>query len=244
MRTALLLSLLAFHLVACSQAGMTRPTPEEQDTLYTYRSPTTDGIGKYYTGREIARVIGPGGAGWLERSGREEEEHSDQAVDSMRLRLGDVVADIGAGTGYYSRKVASRVPQGKVFAVELQQELRDHLHRKNKETGATNIEVVAGDTLSVNLPDASVDFAFMVDVYHELAWPVEVMQSIHRCLRPDGRLMLMEYRGEDPEVPIKPLHKMTKDQVVKEMRAAGFVLDRSVDVLPIQHFLVFRKSDR
>lgn len=201
-----------------------------------------DGIGKYYMGREIAGVVGPGSAGWLDRTDREEEEHSNNAVKAMRLRPTDVVADIGAGTGYYSMKVAAVVPRGKVFAVELQAELRNHIDRKIKERSVHNIEVVPGDTLGVNLPDNTVDFAFMVDVYHELAWPREMLQSIRSCLKPGGRLMLMEYRGEDPAVRIRPLHKMTVAQITKEMKANGFVLDRRVDSLPIQHFLVFRKQ--
>jgi len=241
--------LSAYQIAGCQSPPQRTPLSEKaagkdssgRDSGYIYHAGSADGIGKHYMGREIARVIGPGGAGWLDRTEREEEEHSDKAVNAMQLRPNEVVADIGAGTGYYSLKVASRVPRGKVFAVELQQELRDHLHRKIKENSIQNIAVVPGDTLGVNLPDSSVDFAFMVDVYHELAWPREMLQSIRNCLKPDGKLMLMEYRAEDPGVPIRPLHKMSVEQITAEMKANGFILDRRVDSLPIQHFLVFRK---
>ena len=229
------------HIAACQSPPGT-PAQAAQKAIYTYRAASSGGTGKYYMGREIARVISPGGASWLERTGREEEEHSNEAVDSMQLRPDHVVADIGAGTGYYSLKIAPRVPQGKVFAVELQEELRDHLRRKIKEASINNIESIPGDTLAVNLPAGSVDLAFMVDVYHELAWPREIIQSIRNCLKPDGKLMLMEYKGEDPSIRIRPLHKMTITQIIKEMKASGFILERRVDALPIQHFLVFRKA--
>lgn len=242
MKISILFIFLAAHQIAGCQLPTQKETLTGEDTVYIYRTGSPEGIGKHYMDREIAGVVGPGSASWLDRTDREEEEHSNQAVDAMQLRPNDVVADIGAGTGYYSMKVASRVPQGKVFAVELQEELRNHLHRKIKETSVKNIEIVPGDTLQVNLPDNAVDFAFMVDVYHELAWPREMLQSIRNCLKPDGKLMLMEYRGEDPAVRIRPLHKMTVEQITKEMRTSGFILDRRVDTLPIQHFLVFRKG--
>lgn len=246
---ALLIFLSAYQIAGCQPPATTPGNANRQtnipisgDTVYTYRAGSPDGIGKFYMGREIAGVVGPGSASWLDRTDREEEEHSDKAVKAMQLAANEVVADIGAGTGYYSMKVARQVPRGKVYAVELQQELRDHLHRKIEENSVRNIEIVPGDTLQTNLPDNTVDFAFMVDVYHELAWPREMLLSIHNSLKPNGRLMLMEYRGEDPAVRIRPLHKMTVEQITREMKANGFVLDRRVDSLPIQHFLVFRKA--
>lgn len=242
MKTGIICLLLAIGHTAASQSPPGKSAQALQEAVYTYRAASNDGTGKYYMGREIARVIGPGGAGWLERAGREEEEHSNEAVNRMQLRPDHVVADIGAGTGYYSLKLALRVPRGKVFAVELQEELRDHIRRKIKEASTNNIEVIPGDTLSVNLPASSIDFAFMVDVYHELAWPREITRSIRNCLKPDGKLILMEYKGEDPSIRIRPLHKMTVTQIIKEMNASGFILERRVDALPIQHFLVFRKA--
>jgi ubiquinone/menaquinone biosynthesis C-methylase UbiE len=159
----------------------------------------------------------------------------------MQLTSKMVVADIGAGSGYYTFRIAPRVAGGKVYAVEIQDEYITMLNEKKKERGMNNVEVVRGDTLSVNLPDSSVDLAIMVDVYHELSWPREILQSISKSLKPSGKLLLIEYRGEDPKVGIKPLHKTTVAQLTRELSANGFVLDRRVDKMPIQHFLVFKK---
>lgn len=236
----LILSLFVYCSVCC-QSARNKPAVKG-NTAYIYQSPSADGIGKFYKGREIARVMGAAGADWLERSERQMEENTDLAIDSMKLAPGSVVADIGAGTGYYSFRIASQVPQSRIYAVELQQELIDYLTNKKNLTGAKNVEIIKGDTLKVNLPDNSVDLAFMVDVYHELAWPREILQSIGRCLKPEGRILLIEYRGEDPSVPIKPLHKMTMTQLSLEMKANGFILERQGEFLPIQHFAVFRKE--
>jgi ubiquinone/menaquinone biosynthesis C-methylase UbiE len=160
----------------------------------------------------------------------------------MNLKSSMVVADIGAGTGYYTFRVAKLVPEGKVYAVEIQDELIEMLNKKTAEVHADHVEVVRGDTMTVNLPDNTVDLAFLVDVYHELSWPREIIRSISRSLKPGGKILLVEYRGEDPEVRIKPLHKTTVEQLTREMKASGFILDERADAFPIQHFLVFRKK--
>ena len=182
------------------------------------------------------------GSDWLERSSRPQEENTEQIVKSMKLKPDMVVADIGAGTGYYTFRMAKRVTNGKVYAVEIQDELINMLNKKKTETRADNVEVVRGDTLSVNLPSNTVDMAVLVDVYHELLWPREIIESVNKSLKSDGKILLVEYRGEDPEVHIRPLHKTTVAQLTREMLANGFVLDRHIDTLPIQHFLLFRRK--
>lgn len=227
--------------VSCQQPSSTA-TRTQTDTAYIYRTPSNDGTGKFYFGREIARIMDASGADWLERPSRPTEENTDSIVKRMKLKPGMVVADIGAGTGYYTFRVAKLVPGGKVYAVEIQDELIEMLNKKKKEMSADHIEVIRGDTITVNIPDNTVDLAFLVDVYHELSWPREIISSISRSLKPGGKILLVEYRGEDPEVRIKPLHKTTVKQLTREMKANGFVLDERVDVFPIQHFLMFRKE--
>ncbi|GAA4424354.1 class I SAM-dependent methyltransferase [Pontibacter saemangeumensis] len=194
-------------------------------------------------GREIARVIGTGGGSWLDRSTRLEEENSLRAIDNMLLNPQSVVADIGAGTGFYTFKIAEKVPKGKIYAVELQDAFVSELKKRRQELGLRNVEVVKGGEKNINVPDASLDLAFMVDVYHELEYPQEMLQAIYRALKPDGKLLLLEYRAEDPNLSIRELHKMTVEQVTKELEANGFKLFRREDFLPIQHFLMFEKTE-
>ena len=225
--------------VSCQQPTVSA-TKSPGDTSYVYRNPSSGGTGKFYFGREIAAIMDASGSDWLERPSRPREESTDSIVQAMQLKSDMVVADIGAGIGYYTFRVAKLVPQGKVYAVEIQDELIEMLNAKVKETNA-NVEVVRGDTSTVNLPANMIDLAFLVDVYHELAWPREIIQSISRSLKTDGKILLIEYRGEDPEVRIKPLHKTTVAQLTREMLANGFVLDKRIETFPIQHFLLFRK---
>lgn len=227
---------------ASCQQPVTKTVVRANDTTYVYRSPSRDGTGKFYFGREIARIMDASGSDWLERPSRPTEENTDSIVRRMNLKPGMVVADIGAGTGYYTFRVARLVPEGKVYAVEIQEELIEMLRKKRDEIRADHVEVIRGDTMAVNLPDNTVDLAFLVDVYHELSWPREIIRSISKSLKPGGKVLLVEYRGEDPEVRIKPLHKTTVEQLTREMKASGFVLEERVDAFPIQHFLVFSKQ--
>jgi ubiquinone/menaquinone biosynthesis C-methylase UbiE len=210
--------------------------------VYINKKPSQDGTGKFYMGREIAQVMGFEGAAWLERDTREQEENTKRAISKMPIKATDGVADIGAGTGYYTFPIAARLAQGKVYAVEVQQSAIDYLKLRSKELKLSNVLVIKGDTTSPNLPENSIDFAFMVDVYHELAYPQEMLQAIKRALKPGGKLLLIEYRGEDPMVEIKPLHKMTVAQVNKELKANGFHLAAKENFLPIQHFLIYQKD--
>ena len=200
-----------------------------------------DGIGKFYMGREIAQVMGHQGAGWLERSSRESEEQPSLLVKALNLKPTDVVADIGAGTGYFSFRLAPLVPKGKVLAVDIQPEMLEIIKSLEKEKNITNVEPVLGGISNPNLPNQSVDLALMVDAYHEFAYPREMMEGIVRALKPGGRVVLVEYRGENPFVLIKALHKMTQKQARKEMSAVGLTWMETKDFLPQQHVMVFEK---
>ena len=211
---------------------------------YSQLPASADGIGKSYMGREISAVMGWQGASWLERQEREREERTDLLLAALMLKPGSVVADIGAGTGYLSRRMAPLVmPGGKVWAVDVQPEMINLLQAGVKRSGLTQIEAKLSAVDDVKLPASSVDLAIMVDVYHELAYPYEVMASLLKALKPGGRLVFVEYKAEDPLVPIKPLHKMSEAQIKRE--AAVFALDweRTVKTLPWQHVVVFRKRN-
>lgn len=214
---------------------------ENSPSPYSYKTPSYDGIGKVYMGREISFVMGFEGMSWLERRSREQEESVSLAIKNLPVSESSVVADIGAGSGYYTFKIAPKVPQGKVFAVEIQDQAINYLKAKSKELGFSNVIPVMGTEKSPNLPVASVDLAIMVDVYHELEFPVEMLAAIKKSLKPGGKLLLIEYRGEDPAIAIKPLHKMTAKQAEKELEANGFKLVENGKFMKIQHFLVFEK---
>jgi len=193
------------------------------------------------SGRIFAPVMGVGGAGWLERPEREDEEAPSKALDALELKPGMVVADIGAGSGYYSSRIAKRVgPTGRVYATDIQPGMIEILDRRIKSEGVTNITTVLGGMDDPRLPPASIDLAIMVDVYHELQQPQVFLQRLKETFKPNGRLVLLEFRKEDPKVPILEVHKMSVAEVKQEMEAEGFVLDKVIDVLPWQHIIVLR----
>jgi precorrin-6B methylase 2 len=211
---------------------------------YSQSPASPDGIRKIYMGREISAVMGWQGAAWLERDERNREERTDLLLAALALQPGTVVADIGAGTGYLSRRMAPAVmPGGKILAVDVQPEMVNLIMSGAKRSGLTQIEARLSAVDDVKLPALSVDLAIMVDVYHELAYPYEVMASLLKALKPGGRIVFVEYKAEDIRVPIKALHKMSEAQIKRE--AAVFPLDweRTVSTLPWQHMVVFRKRD-
>lgn len=237
------ISLLCISLVSWFGLNCTEPRAMA-DAIgpYEYHQVhNPDGIGKFYLGREIAQVMGHQGAGWLERPGRIAAEQPDAVVDALNLRSTDVVADIGAGTGYFSFRLSSRVPQGKVLAVDVQPEMLEILNFLKQENQANNVEPIWGSETDPHLPAHSVDLALMVDAYHEFAYPQEMMQQVVAALKPGGRVVLVEYRGENPLILIKGLHKMTQRQVKKEMRAIGLIWLETQNFLPQQHVMIFQK---
>lgn len=235
--------LLALLLVGAACPGTQTAAP--QAPIYeTRRDHDPEGTGKFYQGREIAHVMGYAGASWLERPERVDEEQPDQVVEQMQLKPTDVVADVGAGTGYFSFRISRVVPQGKVFAVDIQREMLNVIEERKRKLKADNVVAVRSTEQEVKLPDSSVDVVLMVDVYHEFAYPYEMMQSIVKALKPGGRVVQIEYRGEDPEVPIKRTHKMSVQQARKEMEFVGLRWQETKAFLPQQHFLVFEKPLR
>lgn len=209
---------------------------------YSFKKGDIYGIGKWYKGREIASVMGFEGMDWLERPEREAEENVFKLLNNMGIKPDDIIADIGAGSGYHVFKMAPIARNGLVYAVDIQDEMLEVLGERKKETGIKNITIIKGGEKSVNLPENSVDKVLMVDVYHEFNYPIEMLASIKKALRKNGKLFLIEYRGEDYQVPIKTVHKMTEKQAVKEMQAAGFKLKQNISNLPWQHCMVFVKK--
>jgi ubiquinone/menaquinone biosynthesis C-methylase UbiE len=236
-RIAFALTVAAAVSLPAASAANAGEGPER----YSSKPPSRDGIGKVYMGREISHVMGHRGAAWLERPTREREERTDLLIGRLPLAADDVVADIGAGTGYFSIPIARRVPEGKVLAVDIQQEMLDIIERRKRNGAPANIEPVLGTITDPNLPSNGVDLILLVDAYHEFSHPWEMGTAMADALKPGGQLILVEYRAEDPGVPIKPLHKMTEAQSVKEMRAIGLEHVRTEDFLPQQHFMVFEK---
>jgi tRNA A58 N-methylase Trm61 len=194
------------------------------------------------TGRKIAGVMGMNGADWLVRPEREVEEQPEKALDALNLKPGNVVADIGAGVGYMSLRMAKRVgATGKVYANDLQPQMLDLLRQNAAKAGLTNIVTVLGDVADPKLPANTMDLVLLVDVYHEFSQPQVMLRKIRETLKPDGRLVLLEYRAEDPNVPIIAEHKMTVAQVRTELEAEGFVLQPVIETLPRQHILILTK---
>ena len=237
---------LIIYLVSCilPAACNAQPVAKQvaKDSVYTWRKASADGTGKFYLGREIARVMGAAGSDWLEREERQQEENTALAIENIHLPPNAVVADIGAGTGYYSFRLSQKLSKGKVYAVEIQDELISWLHNKKAALKDSIVEIIKGSVTAPNLPDASIDLAIMVDVYHELEFPHEMLQALQKVLRPHGQLLLLEYRGEDPSIPIKALHKTAVSQLGRELNANGFQLQRREEFLPIQHFLLYEKK--
>ena len=202
-----------------------------------------NGIGKFFMGREIAQVMGHQGADWLERPQREAEEHADALIDALKFREGEVVADIGCGTGYITRKIAAKIgATGTIYGVEIQQEMLDKWTKQMAGSGVGRATPVLGTTSDPKLPPASCDTLILVDVYHEFDFPLEMVQHMIDALKPGARIVFVEYRKEDPAVPIKELHKMSVAQVKKEMAVHPHLQHvETIATLPRQHIIVFKK---
>lgn len=238
--------LALYFAMAVSSARADEPAPQQPKRYTTKSDHDPNGIGKFYMGREIARVMGYQGAGWLERPQREKEEKLSVLVKALKLKPGEVVADIGAGSGVITRLLARAVtPKGKVYAVDIQEEMLSRLVKGMKAEGITNVEPVLGTEDDPGLKPDSVDLAIMVDVYHEFAYPWEMTSKLARALKPGGRLVFVEYRKEDPKVRrmIKLIHTMTEAQVKKEIGQPEFGLKwvETLDPLPVQHIIIFEK---
>jgi ubiquinone/menaquinone biosynthesis C-methylase UbiE len=217
----------------------TRPAAAEYSTRPDH---DPDGIGKFYMGREIAKVMGHEAARWLERPEREQQEQGVRMLSMLKVRPGEVVADIGAGSGHYSFRLARMVgPQGRVKAVDIQQEMLDLIRKRQRRERVANIDLVLGSADNPNLEPESLDLVLMVDVYHEFDMPFEMMQHIVAALKPGGRVVFVEFKLEDPKIPIKLLHKMSVAQVRKEMELFPVKHKETVSTLPWQHVITFEK---
>lgn len=195
------------------------------------------------SGRVIAPTMSVLWAPWLDRPERESEEQPTRAVDALRLKSGMVVADVGAGSGYYTVRLARAVGRaGQVYATDLQPGMLDLIRAKLTREKLGNVTLVQSTAEDPRLPDATFDMILMVDVYHELSGPQAFVARLKRALKADGRLVLIEFRGEDPNVPIQPVHKMTVSQIRQELAADGLVIDRVLDVLPWQHIVVLKAA--
>lgn len=235
---------LLIGVALCVAAGPLpagEPYPDDPRGHYSRGAPSRDGIGKFYMGREISFTLDHRGIPWLERDEREVTERPDLLVENLDLAPDAVIADIGAGSGYLTFRLSPRVPRGKVLAVDIQKEMLREIERRAGERGVTNVETVLGSVTDPNLPDGTVDAVLLVDTYHEFSHPREMMEAIYRDLRPGGRVFLVEYRAEDPDVPMLELHKMTVKQARREVQAVGFewVVNRAA--LPWQHLMIFRR---
>jgi protein-L-isoaspartate O-methyltransferase len=230
--------LLVPALVATGQ----EPPPEA--SRYDIRKEhDPDGIGKFYLGREIAQVMSHLGAGWLERPEREKEEHTSKLLPPLKIKAGDHVLDLGAGSGYYTMKLAEIVGErGKVYAVDIQQEMLDIIRKRAKKANFTNIELVKNTERELKMPPESVDLILMVDVYHELSYPYETTVDMVKALKPKGRMVFVEFRLEDDNVPIKLVHKMSEKQVLKEMAPHALRHVETQRHLPWQHVIIFEKK--
>jgi len=209
---------------------------------YKIRAGDPNGINKWYMGRQIAHVMSHFGIDWLEREDREMEENTSLLLKNLAVKRGMVVADIGAGSGYHSALLSKMVGTGKVFAVDVEPEMIAYLNARIKQEKLSRIVPVLSTEQKVSLPENTIDMMLLVDVYHEFSFPYEMALSMRAALKPGGKLVLVEFRAEDPTVPIKTIHKMSEAQAIKEFKAAGFAFDKNIDNLPWQHCMVFTKQ--
>jgi ubiquinone/menaquinone biosynthesis C-methylase UbiE len=195
------------------------------------------------TGRRIAPVMGVAGADWLDREERAREEQPEKAIAELHLQPGMAVADVGAGTGFYSLRLAKAVaPRGTVFSEDIQPGMLERLRSKAAAAHETNIVTILGTESDPRLPQAKLDLVLLVDVYHEFSQPGRMLRRIRESLKPEGELVLLEFRKEDPELPIRPEHKMSVEEIRAEVAPVGYELEKTIETLPRQHMVFFRKG--
>jgi len=233
----------SLHLILLFIALLNSATLVAQER-YTVKPGDPNGINKWYMGRQIAHVMSHFGIEWLERKEREMEENTTQLLKNLAVQPGTVIADIGAGSGYHSALLSKMVGNGKVYAVDVEPEMIAYLKDRIKLEGHKNIIPVLSTEQKVSLPANSIDIMLLVDVYHEFSFPHEMTLSMLEALKPGGKLVLVEFRSEDPSVPIKTIHKMSEQQSVKEFKASGFLFEKNIGNLPWQHCLIFRKPQK
>jgi ubiquinone/menaquinone biosynthesis C-methylase UbiE len=236
--------LIPILLLCCPVAEQPPEKAKTAKPRYEFRqNHDPDGIGKFYMNREIAQVMGHLGIGWLERPEREQEEAPAKLMKALNLKPGMVVCDLGAGSGYFTFRLSKEVGNtGKVYAVDIQPEMCEVLVRRAKQLKITNVETVLGTEKDPKLPPGSIDLILMVDVYHEFSYPYEMVEAMVKALKPGGKIVFVEYRGEDAWVPIKPLHKMTERQVLIEMEPFPLKHKGTLRVLPRQHIIIMEKT--
>ncbi len=237
----ILFSLLMLLVIA----GCTSESGNGSFSGYTERAATdSTSTGRYYFGREIASLIEHEDiVQWLDRPSRVDSELPDRLVRALDLKPSMHVADIGAGTGYFTFRISPLVPYGKVYAVDIQQKMLDIITQRSDSTGVRNVQVVRGTETDPMLPPEKIDVALIVGSYHEFYSPHEMMTNVEASLVPGGRLVLVEYRGEDATIDVPRSHRLTREQMIKEMEAVGLRFRESKDILPQQHFLVFEKTE-
>jgi ubiquinone/menaquinone biosynthesis C-methylase UbiE len=245
-RVRLISTLSALLILSAPLAAQeTEPAPpkaEAKAKAKTKAKPQRRRTPGVYMGRRIADVMTYQGADWLVRPEREQEEQPEKMLDALKIAQGTTVADVGAGVGYTSLRLAQRVgPTGTVLATDLQPQMLRMLADNMKTAGVKNVKPIRATQAETGLPDGKVDLILMVDVYHECSDPETTLQGLRKALKPGGRLVLVEFRGEDPEVPIKPEHKMTVAQVRRELEPQGLTFKESLEFLPWQHILIFEK---
>lgn len=241
-RSIAVLALLMFASGSLIAADKT-PAKSKHPGYTKMDTPSRDGIGKVYMGREISFVMGHRGATWLERKSREEEEKPAKLMKALKLKNGDHVADIGCGSGYFTRRLAKEIgPDGTVHAVDIQPEMLTILDAKMAEAGVTNYKPTLGTITDPKLPAGTIDLVLFVDVYHEFSHPYEMMENLCKSLKKGGRVVWVEYRKEDPTIQIYPLHKMFAEQVKKEAAVHALEYVETIGVLPKQHIMIFKKK--
>lgn len=232
-------------LVVVPLAPLAAQPEPDKPKRYTYRQKTDiNGTGKFYLNREIAPVMSYHGAGWLERPEREKEEQASKLYPPLKIKAGDVVCDMGAGSGYHTMKLSEIVgDKGKVYAVDIQPQMLEILGKRLKDNEVTNVKLVKGTETDPKLPAGELDLILMVDVYHEFSYPYEMTEKMVKSLKPGGRLVFVEYRLEDDKVPILTLHRMSDLQVRREMGQFPLRHVETQKHLPWQHVIIFEKKE-